>query len=138
MSAAVDKSALLRRMREKRMSWVELEPAGVALADQPAEPAKRVRVIRPTEVEIGRHLLRGEKQLGVDFEDVVRFTVGWEGFTEVDLLGRGIGASDPLGYDAELWAELLANRTDWLQKLAKHLLDAVSAYVAEQADARKN
>lgn len=138
MSAVVDKSALLRRMRERRMAWVVLEPASIGTKDEPGQPEKRVRIIRPSEVEIGRHLVRDGGKLGVDFEDVVRFTVDWQGFTEVDLLGRGIGATDALGYDADLWAELLANRSDWLSKAGQHILDAVVAHVEAQAEARKN
>lgn len=138
MSAAPDKATLLRRMREKRMQWVDLEPAGVGTEAVPAAPAKRVRVIRPTEVEISRHLVRADSRLGVDFEDVVRFTTDWSGITEADLLGQGIGASDPLTYDADLWAELLANKSAWLQKVATALLDLVVAYVEVQAQASKN
>lgn len=139
MSAAGDKGALLRQMRAQRMRWVELDPAdpGVEGATPPP-PGKRVRIIRPTEVEIGRHLTRGDSSLAVAFEDVVRFTTDWDGFTEADLLGAGLGASDALAFDSDLWAELVANRSHWLKRVGQALLDAVVAHIAAQEQARKN
>lgn len=124
--------ALLRQMREQRMAWVELVPV------QGPVPAKRVRIIRPNDVEISRHLVRADTRLAVDYEAVVRFTVDWSGFSAADLLGPSIGASDLLAYDASLWTELVATRSDWLSLVSKALLDATVAYIQKQEVDRKN
>lgn len=124
--------ALLRKMRAQRMQWVELEPAS------DAGPVKRVRVIRPTEVEIGRNLVRGTGGLGVGFEEVVRFTVEWDGFREADLLGAALGSSDAIEFDSDLWGEMVANRSHWLKTVGQVILDAVVAHISEQEQARKN
>lgn len=127
-----DTGALLRQMREQRMVWIELVPAAGSA------PAKRVRIIRPNDVEISRHLLRADTRLAVDYEAVVRFTVDWAGFSAADLLGPSIGASDPLDYEASLWTELIATRSDWLGLVSKALLDATVAYIQKQEVDRKN
>lgn len=129
---------LLRRMREQRMRWVELEPAQPGTNDEPGTPAKRVRVIRPTEVEIGRHLARPGGGIGIDLEGVVRFTADWSGFRECDLLGHGIGASDAVPYQAEIWSDLVADRSPWLRTVSQAILDDVVAHIETQAAARKN
>lgn len=121
--------ALIRRMREQRMSWVTLNDA--------TTPPKRVRIIRPTEVEVSEHLIK-DGSLSIGHAEVVRFTVGWEGFTEADLLGPAIGGSDPLAYSPALWAELSADHAKWSGQVARALLDALVAHNQQLADNAKN
>lgn len=129
---------LLRRMREKRMRWVELEPAGDGFNGTPGDPVKQVRIIRPTEVEIARHIARPGGGIGIDLETVVRFTVEWSGFRECDLLGAGIGSSDDVPYRPELWSDLVADRSAWLRLVSQAILDDVVTHIELQERARKN
>lgn len=116
---------LIRQLREQRMRWIEL-PEG-----------KRVRIIRPTEVEMVRTLLKGG-MLSVDVEEVKRFVVDWDGFTEATLLGAGVGGPDPVPFTSELWAEVIGDRTEWVRTVAEAILDLVVAHKAAAVDDAKN
>ena len=119
--------ALLQTMRAQRMSWVDLEPG------------KRVQIIRPREAEI-RELVRPDGAgitLGVELPEVKRFTVGWEGIKESDLIGSA-GASDPVPFDAALWDEMVSDRSDWANKVAKKLMELIEAHIVAKEAATKN
>lgn len=120
-------SRLITRLREQRMKWVDL--AG--------EPGKRVRIIRPTESELAQHFFK-DGRLVVGIEEVKRFVVEWDGFTEADFLGAAVGSSDPLPFDAALWAEVVADHVKWVQQLAQDLLDHTVAHRVAAADDEKN
>ena len=118
---------LAARLREQRMKWVDL-------ADQ---DGKRVRIIRPTETELGTLFKGGHLFVGI--EEVKRFVVDWEGFTEADLLGPAIGAADPVPFDAALWAEVVADKVRWVRQLAQDILDhVVSHRLAADEDAKNS
>jgi len=117
--------AIIKRLREARMWWLELEPG------------KSVRCIRPAEVEVAQHLFEGGK-LAVGIESVKRFVVDWQGFTEADLLGAAIGSTDPLPFDAALWAEVAADRKEWVAKVASAILEAAVRHHESKAEAAKN
>lgn len=117
--------AIIKRLREARMWWLELEPG------------KRVRLIRPSEVEVAQHLFQDGK-LAVGIDAVKRFSVDWDGFTEADLLGAAIGSVDPLPFEAALWAEVVADRSEWVSKVASAILEAAVRHHAEKAEAEKN
>ena len=118
-------AALIKRMREQRMRWVELEGD------------KAVRVIRPTQVEVMRHLFKAG-DLSVSLEDVQRFTVDWRGFTEADLLGAAVGSSDPIEFSAELWLELSGEHATWLNQLANSLLEMILEKYGAEKESAKN
>ena len=125
MSTAAN--TLVARLREQRMKWVDL-------AD---EDGKRVRIIRPTETELGS-LFKGG-QLSIGLEEVKRFVVDWEGITEADLLGPAIGAADAVPFDAALWAEVVADKVRWVRQLAQDILDhAVSHRLAADQDSKNS
>ena len=117
---------LIKRLREQRMQWVDLDL-----------PGKRVRLIRPTEIEIGLHFIKGGS-VSVGVEEVERFTVDWEGFTEADLLGAAVGSSDPVPFSQALWAEVISDRAGWVRQLATELLDIVVKHGAEKKVDAKN
>lgn len=117
---------LITRLREQRMTWVELA----------ALPGKRVRIIRPTETELAE-FFQGSR-LTVGLEQVKRYVVDWEGFTEADLIGAALGASDPVPFDAALWAEVVADQSAWVRQLAQDLLDHVLAHRVAAAADEKN
>lgn len=121
-------SRLINQLRAQRQSWVDLEPG------------KRVQIMRPPESEIGAFLRveNGRKSMMADLDQVVKFTTGWEGITEADLLGASVGASDAVPFDPALWAEVVADRGDWLKAVAQALLDAIVKHFDAKAQAEKN
>lgn len=117
---------LIKQMREQRMQWVDLDL-----------PGKRVRIIRPTEVELAQNFIKaGEISVGVD--EVKRHVVDWDGFTEADLLGASVGAANAVPFSPELWAEVVNDRVAWVRSLARALLDAVVAHRTAAGDDAKN
>ena len=117
---ALQSSALVAKLLAQREAWVELESG------------KRVRIRRPAEAQL--HKYRG----GLTAELLAGLAVGWEGFTEADILGPALGASDPLPFAPDLWATLLEDRVDWLQRVAEGMSTAVQQHVAARGLAEKN
>ena len=118
---------LIKRMREQRMKWVDI--AG--------QPGKRVRIIRPTETEVGQYLSKG-RELVVGLEEVKRFAVDWQGYTQADLLGASIGSADAVPFHPDLWAEVVSDQAKWVRQLAQDLLDLVVAHGSAVAEDAKN
>lgn len=87
---------------------------------------KTVRVRRPPEVEIPRLLLEG------DVADFLACVVGWQGFTEADVLGPEAGTA-PVEFDPALWLDLAKDHTDWCRAVA----DRVKAMCAEHIQKRE-
>lgn len=120
-------ATLIARMRAQRQSWVNVAPG------------KRIQIIRPHESALGEFLAPGSGNgLQADLAHVVKYTTDWEGITEADLLGATVGAADAIPFNAELWAETCADRTDWIRAVAAQLLDAIVAHQQAKADAAKN
>lgn len=121
-------SRLIDQLRAQRKTWVDLEPG------------KRVQIMRPPESEIGKflHLEDGQKHMRAELDQVVKYVTGWDGITEADLLGAAVGASDAVLFDAVLWAEVVADRGDWLKLVAQALLDAIVKHFEAKAQAEKN
>lgn len=119
---------LIAQLRSQRQSWVELEPG------------KRVQIIRPTESEVGEFLRTdgAARAMVAELVQVSRFVTGWDGITEADILGPTIGASDPVAFDADLWAAVVADNSDWLKKVGTALLDAIVQHFEKKAAAEKN
>ena len=118
---------LVKKLLAQRESWVDL-PGG-----------KRVRIRRPAETEVFEMLvLKGGKPTGlkVGLDEVKRRVVGWEGFTEADLIVSG--ASDPVEFDADLWQTMIADRRDWVPPIAQALIDAIVAREAATEAVRGN
>lgn len=119
---------LIARLRELRMKWVDLQD----------QPGKRVRIIRPTETELSQQFFQGGR-LVVGIEQVKRFVVDWDGFTEADLLGPTVGAADPVPFDAAVWAEVVSDKASWVRQLAQDLLDHTIAHrLAAEADEKNS
>ena len=118
---------LIKRLREQRMQWVDLQD----------KPGKRVRLIRPTEVEISQQLIK-DGAVSVGVAEVQRFAVDWEGFTEADLLGAALGSSDPVAFTPALWAEVVSDQSAWVRGLAQTLLDMVVKHSADKKADAKN
>lgn len=129
----------VRRMREARMFWIEVEPAQPGVSDVPGSgtQAKRLRLIRPSEQEMGETIIRaGHVHIGA--AEVARFVVDWSGYTEADVLGSTIGSSDPLPFSPDIWAEYVGDRSELGVKVQTALLDALLAFFNARKEDRKN
>ena len=121
-------SALLLALRRQREVTVKLGGA------------KKVTFLRPAEVEMAK-LLHGTgdtRTWEVGLAEVQSCVVGWDGFTEADVLGQAVGSSDPLAFDAELWALLVADKIDWMRKVADAILKSVVDHINKQDATAKN
>ena len=125
----------IKQLREQRMSWVDLDP--VADTEVPQSERKRVRIIRPTEVEIATHLVV-DGQVEVGFDAMRRFTVDWAGFSEADILGSAVGASDALPFSAAVWAEIASDRVAWVRLVSNAILESAVAHHLKKEAALKN
>jgi hypothetical protein len=121
-------SRLINQLRAQRQSWVDVAPG------------KRVQIMRPPESEIGSFLRvdDGRKSMVAELDQVVKFTAGWDGITEADILGASVGGSDAVAFEADLWREMVADRGDWLKLVAQALLDAIVKHFESKAQAEKN
>ena len=116
---------LIKQLREQRMRWVDVAPG------------KRVRIIRPTEIEVSQHFFK-DGTVSVGFEEVKRFCVDWSGFTGADILGPAVGSGDPIVFDGALWGEVLGDHAAWVRQLAEALLDSAVQHRAATEDDAKN
>jgi hypothetical protein len=124
----MDSRALLAALKRKREKTVDLGDG------------KKVFFLRPAESEMAS-LLSGEGEtrtwaIGVDH--VRKCVTGWDGFTEVDILGAGVGASDPVPFDADLWAELCGDDIAWVRQVADAILKSVVDHLQAEEAAAKN
>jgi hypothetical protein len=120
---------LITQLRAQRQSWVELEPG------------KQVQIIRPPEVDISAFLgggAGGGRAISVGLAQVCQYVTGWQGVTEADLLGAAVGSSDAVPFDSALWAEVVADRGDWLNTVAQALLAAIVQHFEAKAAVEKN
>ena len=116
----MDEAALIARMEEQRTRWATL-PDG-----------KRVQFRRPLETELSKF------RSGVDIEHLCEYVCGWDGFTEADLLGPAIGASDAVAFTPKLWARLVRDRIDYVQPVAQAMVAAITEHLASKAATAKN
>jgi len=124
----MDKSALLAARKRSREKTVDLGDG------------KSVQFRRPPEVDMAS-LLTGSgdtRTWSVGIEHVRKYVTGWEGFTEADLLGAGVGASDPVPFDPELWDDLCSDNIQWVSKVADAILRAVVDHITQQDAIAKN
>lgn len=124
----MDAKQLIEQMRAQRKRWVDVAEG------------KRVQILLPTDMEVSRHFVRmveGRASVTTDMDAIKRFVIGWDGFTESDLLGASVGASDPAPFDADLWEMLFSDRLDWFQAVAAALITGINErHAAREADAK--
>lgn len=119
MNGAASQS-LVERLRAARESWCEVAPG------------KRVRLRRPLEWEMQR--FRG----GISLELVLEFVVGWEGFTEADLLPAGVGGPAVAEFSTAAAREALGDRHEWFNAVTNALTEAMRAHMAARESTTKN
>lgn len=121
-------SRIVEQLLAQRKRWLDIAPG------------QRVQIIRPPETDIGGLFVGSGKQrtMVMDLAQVIKYTVGWDGVTEASLLGAAIGASDPVPFSSDVWAVVVADRTDWVQTISAALLTDVLAHFEKKAQAEKN
>jgi hypothetical protein len=119
-------SLVLKQLREQRRHWVELRPA------VGEKPAQEVCFRRPLEAELHRFTA------GVTVDHVCEYVEDWRGFTEADLLGPAIGASDSVPFDPELWAAWVRDHVAMVRKIAEAIAEQISAHLKRTEEAAKN
>lgn len=116
----MDHATLIAKALELRESWVDLEPG------------KRVRVRRPPEAEMLAF------QRGANPEQFLRTAVGWDGFTEADILGAAVGSSSEIKFNEELWVVLALDKLEWVGKVVTATAETIKAHFEQQEAAAKN
>ena len=111
---------LIARLDEQRAFWV------------PLSEGRRVKLQRPLETEMGAFVE------GVGVDAVCQRAVAWEGFSEATFLGAAIGASDPLPFNADLWARWARDHAADTRACLDELVKAIGDYLAEKGDTAKN
>lgn len=119
---------VIELLLSQRKSWVDVEPG------------KRVQIIRPPESEVFNFIRTDgpTRTLHCTLAQVTQYTTGWDGITEADLLGAAVGASSPIAFDSALWAVVIADRAQWVNKLSDALVDAIAKHFKQKAQAEKN
>jgi hypothetical protein len=112
--------ALIARMYGVREWWF------------PLDGAKRLKLRRPPELDLPG--LKG----GITLDRMKEIVVGWEGFTEADLLGPTVGSDSVVAFDVEVMALYLADHSDDFSKAATEILQKVMEYLKQKADTAKN
>ena len=79
---------------------------------------------------------RGTPHLYLD--DLAKYAVDWRGVSEADLLGQGIGNSDPLPFDQEVWRLAVADNLVWFGAAIEGLLGAITKRLTASAEAQGN
>lgn len=121
-----EQAALIAQLLAAREHWVDLAPG------------KRVKLRRPMEGDLEGMFRGTPRRFTVALEDVQKYAVDWQGFTEADLLGQSIGSSDPLPFSAEVWALAVGDNLDWLQEARKGLEGILAARIEARLAAAGN
>ena len=108
--------------------------------------AEKLRRARQTTVMVGPHSYTVTRPTDADaatlgtltvLEIVRRFTVNWNGVTELSL-GIPGGSDVPVQFDAELFAEWIADQPACWGPLADAIVGAYRAHAQAREDAEKN
>jgi hypothetical protein len=86
---------------------------------------------RPTDLEFTE--LRQSTKFG---ELGQNYVIGWNGFTENDIVGGG--GSDQAAFDPELWKDYYADHPEHWEKISKSIVDAYLAHASATKNAAKN
>lgn len=115
-----DAQRLIASLRNARLSWFEVTPG------------KRLQIIRPTEVEMVTGRYRTPVQI------LAEQVVGWEGFTEADILGPTIGSDSPAAFDPELFAAWVSDKAEQAGAVLKEIQRVQTDYLARREERSGN
>lgn len=96
------------------------------------QPGKSVVVRRPSEYE----MVAPKSGTSLDF--ILRYVVGWDGYTEADLLGQAVGSDQPVGWDPAVFAVYLTDRMADIRAIDTHLGGLITAYAKQRESVAKN
>lgn len=123
----MDAVEMLRRQREARSKWHELD-----------EPPRRALLVRRPAATAMLQFASGISASQVPAL-VGAAVVDWRGFTEADLLGGTLGSSDAMQpYDAAVFQEWVDDSPEAMNAIALAVVDLVQANTERQARAAKN
>lgn len=119
---------LVAQLRKRRERWVDLGDG------------RRVKFLRPVESEQGEMVkFEGtEATWTVGLDQVRKFVIGWEGFTEASIVGADVGGDLVVPFERELFDELVSDDLAWVGKVARAILDSIVDYNVKKADVAKN
>ena len=122
-------AALIKALRDARKRTVDLG-AG-----------KELTFLRPPEGDYDSMLTRVDNQAywDIKLDHIVKYSVGWSGFTEVEILGAGVGGDAVVPFDAQLWAELLSDSLEWQVVVRQAIQQSMNDYNNKKdADAKNS
>lgn len=111
---------LIDRIRSSREFSVELEPG------------KTLRMRRP----LAAHMARFRS--GLSLQLLSEYAVGWDGVTEADVLPAGVGGDGRAEFSSEVVYDVLGDKPEWYERVAKGLADEIQAFLDRQAATAKN
>jgi hypothetical protein len=114
-------SALLKKMREQRMFWIDVDDT------------HKLQILPPTELQVV--LASGAV---VDPQNFAALVQDWKGYSEADFLGAGVASSDPIALDREALNEWFALHTDMLANCLKAINDEFEARREKRQESEKN
>lgn len=122
-------------LQKKRAKWVEVGQAG--------ERKQRVRFMRPPESDFHTLLTNVDQDAGkavwnVELSHVRKYTDDWEGFTEADLVGSAVGASDAVPFSHELFDFWIEDNVEAQRKIGNAILRATIDYITDREATAKN
>lgn len=123
--------ALLAQLRKSREISVDLGD-GLAVTYLRPQPEKLVDMGIVTLNQIGPPTVR------VSIDHVQKLVNGWSGFSAATFLGAAVGSSDPLDFDADIWAEVSPDHPEWTGKIALSILEAIVEHNKKNEGAAKN
>lgn len=124
---------------KRRENWVLVKE----ITEGDATRKQRVKYRRPPESAFGAMVIpipgQTEKAtLLVSLEDVKKYVVDWEGFTEADLIGAEMGGADPVAFHPSLFADVIEDNDAMLTKVSHAIVMCVADYLSARAALEKN
>lgn len=117
---------LIKMMLEARESRLELINAGNGRL------ARTVTVRRPDEAGMVR--LKSASPLDIARECVV----GWDGWTDADLLPEGVGGNEPAPFSKAIWSVYIGDNLEHAARIESFVIDLITAYFEQKERAGKN
>lgn len=128
--------ALLLKGRAK---WVTVGEVG----EGDAKRVQRVKFTRPPESDFHTLLtnvdpVEGKVNWSIELAHVIKYAADWEGFVEADFLGAGVGASDAVPFDRDLFATWVEDNVTAQRKIGSSILSATVDYITAREETAKN
>jgi hypothetical protein len=135
MTPSEIKALLIKR----RAHWVTVGQVG----DGDAKRLLRVKYLRPPENDFHSMLTQvdtaeNKAVWNVELSHVRQYVEDWDGFTEADLIGAGVGASDVVPFDRGLFSYWIEDNIEAQRKIGSAILNATVDYLTSREATAKN